>query len=192
MSKEAFNPKQRAEDYRRQREEETQKESNKSSGHRSPEQWRDLISQRIEEAMREGKFDNLPGRGKPLDLSPQPYVPADMQMANSLLKNNGLAPAWISGRNQVLAEIERFRSKLRREVVEHQVASAAARTDAARAALEQRWQRQLLAWEEEIAALNCRIEIQNFKQPALFLEIFKLRLADEIRRAERADREETA
>jgi len=192
MSQEASNPKQRAEAYRRRREEETQEESNKPSGHRNPEQWRDLITQRIEEAMREGKFDNLPGKGKPLDLSPQPYVPADMQMANSLLKNNGLAPAWISERNQVLAEIERFRSKLRREVTEHRVASAAARTDAARATLEQRWQRQLLAWEEELAALNRRIEIQNFKQPALFLEIFKLRLVDEIRRAERADREETA
>lgn len=189
MSKEAFNPKQRAEEYRRRQEEANHEEPRKPSGHRSPEQWRDLISQRIEEAMREGKFDNLPGKGKPLDLTPQPYVPADMQMANSLLKNNGLAPAWIGERNQVLAEIERFRSKVRRAVTEYRVASAAARTDAAQAALEQRWQRQLLAWEEEIVALNRRIEIQNFKQPALFLEIFKLRLADEIKRAEREDGE---
>lgn len=192
MSTEASNPKQRAEEYRRRREETVQEEPQKSSGHRTPEQWRDLISQRIEEAMREGKFDNLPGKGKPLDLTPQPYVPADMQMANSLLKNNGLAPAWISERNQVLAEIERFRNKVRRTMMEHRTALAAARTNAAQAALEQRWQRHLRAWEEEITALNRRIEIQNFKQPALFLEIFKLRLADEIRRAEQENREENA
>ncbi|MCS6828542.1 MAG: DUF1992 domain-containing protein [Caldilinea sp.] len=191
MSKKISNPKQRAEEYRRRREETVQQEPQESSGHRTPEQWRDLISQCIEEAMREGKFDNLPGKGKPLDLTPQPYVPADMQMANSLLKNNGLAPAWIGERNQVLAEIERFRSRVRQEVRAHRVASAAARTDAARTTLEQRWQRQLVAWEEEIAALNRRIEIQNFKQPALFLEIFKLRLVDEIRRAEREDRDKT-
>ena len=53
----------------------------------------------------------------------------------------------------------------------------------ARAALEQRWQRQLTAWEEEIRTLNRRIELQNFKQPVTFLEIVKLRLADEIKRA---------
>jgi hypothetical protein len=29
---------------------------------------RRVADRRIEEAMREGKFDNLPGRGQPLDL----------------------------------------------------------------------------------------------------------------------------
>ena len=33
---------------------------------------RRLADRRIEEAMREGKFDNLPGAGKPLDLEPMP------------------------------------------------------------------------------------------------------------------------
>jgi hypothetical protein len=31
-----------------------------------------LAEKRIEEAMRQGKFDNLPGFGKPLDLEPMP------------------------------------------------------------------------------------------------------------------------
>jgi hypothetical protein len=33
---------------------------------------RRVADRRIEEAMREGKFDNLPGAGKPLDLEPMP------------------------------------------------------------------------------------------------------------------------
>jgi hypothetical protein len=33
---------------------------------------RRLADKRIEEAMREGKFDNLAGKGKPLDLEPMP------------------------------------------------------------------------------------------------------------------------
>lgn len=49
--------------------------------HRSPEQWNDLINQRIEEAMRTGEFDNLRGKGKPLNLAPAPHVPPEMQMA---------------------------------------------------------------------------------------------------------------
>jgi hypothetical protein len=34
--------------------------------------FRRLADRRIEEAMREGKFDNLPGRGKPIELEPMP------------------------------------------------------------------------------------------------------------------------
>src|SRR3954464_9651588 len=33
---------------------------------------RRLADHRIEEAMREGKFDNLPGAGKPIELEPMP------------------------------------------------------------------------------------------------------------------------
>ena len=150
---------------------------------RAPEQWRDLISQRIEDAMREGHFDNLRGKGKPLDPAPEPHVPPEMQMANSLLRNNQLTPAWIADRSAMLAEIERLRAKLRQVVADFQAAQEAAASEMARAALEQRWQRQLTAWEEEIRTLNRRIELQNFKQPVTFLEIVKLRLADEIKRA---------
>jgi hypothetical protein len=154
---------------------------------RPPDRWNDLISQRIEEAMRAGMFDNLRGKGRPLNPAPEPHVPPDMQMANSLLKNNDLTPAWISDRAQVLAEIERFRKKLSTASTEHQGALAAEKTPADRAALEQRWQAQRAAWQEEIRTLNRRIELQNFKQPVTFLEIVKLRLEDEVRRAERGN-----
>jgi hypothetical protein len=33
---------------------------------------RRLADKRIEDAIKEGKFDNLPGKGKPLDLEPMP------------------------------------------------------------------------------------------------------------------------
>lgn len=157
----------------------------KTPAHRSPEEWRDLISQRIEEAIREGKFDNLRSKGKPLSLAHEPHVPPEMQTANALLKNNDLMPAWISDRNQVLAEIERFRSKLRTVMADYGAAVSAVKTPANRAIIEQRWLAQLAAWQEEIHTLNRRIELQNLKQPVTFLEIFKLRLEDEMRRAER-------
>ena len=158
---------------------------------RLPEQWNDLISQRIEDAMRAGKFDNLPSKGKPLNPAPEPHVPPDMQMANSLLKNNDLTPAWIGDRAQTLAEIERFRTRLRAAIVEHNDAlvaakTVAAKTAAAQTAIEHRWQAQLTAWQDEVRTLNRRIELQNFKQPVSFLEIVKLRLEDEVRRAERS------
>ena len=97
MSLDAKRAQERADAYRQQDEEGMHEKTDKPveaapTGHprRTPEQWSDFISQRIEEAMRAGAFDNLPGRGKPLNAAPEPHVAADMQMANSLLKNNNL------------------------------------------------------------------------------------------------------
>ena len=40
----------------------------------SPKNWESAVDQQIREAQELGKFDNLPGRGKPLDLKPNPYA----------------------------------------------------------------------------------------------------------------------
>ncbi len=148
---------------------------------RTPEQWNDLISQRIEEAMRDGQFDNLRGKGRPINPAPEPHIPPEMQMANSLLKNNELVPAWISDRNAVLAAVDTTRNKIRRAVADYSTALRSAETAAAREQVEARWQAQLSALREEVRALNRRIELQNFKQPVTFLEIYKLRLDDEVK-----------
>lgn len=175
-------PNARADGYRRTQAGEEDSTSQRPP-HRTPEQWRDLISQRIEDAMHAGHFDNLRGKGKPLDPAPEPHVPPDMQMANSLLKNNELTPAWIADRNATLTEIERFRARLKRVVIDFHTAREGAESATARATLDQRWQQQLIVWQEDLRTLNHRIELQNFKQPVTFLEIMKLRLADEIKRA---------
>lgn len=151
------------------------------STRRTPEQWSDLISQRIEEAMRDGQFDNLRGKGRPINPAPDPHIPPEMQMANSLLKNNELVPAWISDRNAVLAAVETTRNKIRRAAADYSVALRSAETAAARDQVEARWQAQLSALREEVRALNRRIELQNYKQPVSFLEIYKLRLDDEVK-----------
>jgi hypothetical protein len=59
-----------------------------------------LAERRIEEAMKEGKFDNLPGMGKPLDLEP---LPADenarmMWWALRILKQNDYTPEEVRWR----------------------------------------------------------------------------------------------
>lgn len=182
MTRPTPDPNARADEYRRGQED-SDKVAPQRPPHRTPEQWRDLISQRIEDAMHAGHFDNLRGKGKPLDPAPEPHVPPDMQMANSLLKNNELTPAWIADRNATLTEIERFRTRLKPVVTDFHTARECAGSATARAMLDQRWQQQLTAWQEELRTLNYRIELQNLKQPVTFLEIIKLRLADEIKRA---------
>lgn len=64
---------------------------------------RRLAERRIEDAMREGKFDNLAGRGKPLDLEP---MPADenarlMWWALRIMRSNNFTPDEVRWRKQV-------------------------------------------------------------------------------------------
>ncbi|NJN84502.1 MAG: DUF1992 domain-containing protein [Caldilineaceae bacterium] len=56
-------------------------ETREAGGVKPESEWMELANQRIEEAIRQGALDNLPGAGKPLDLSPDPFVPADRQLA---------------------------------------------------------------------------------------------------------------
>lgn len=52
----------------------------------------------IEQAMRRGEFDDLPGKGKPLDLDqdePDPYARGGSWIVNRVLRQNKAAPLWI-------------------------------------------------------------------------------------------------
>jgi hypothetical protein len=167
------NPKERAQEYKEQQAPDLPPRERER---RTPEQWRDLISHRIEEAMRDGAFDNLRNKGKPIDPRPDPLTPADMQMANTLLKNNELVPAWIADRRVLLTAIERFQAQMAAGAAAHRTARSAANADE-QEALTQRWHDQLARWRAEAAALNRRIDAQNFRQPA-FLEILKVRVVE--------------
>ena len=64
---------------------------------------RRLADRRIEEAMREGKFDNLPGAGKPLDLEP---MPADENARMTwwmlrIMKGANFTPEEVQWRRQI-------------------------------------------------------------------------------------------
>ena len=64
---------------------------------------RRLADKRIEDAMREGKFDNLAGAGKPLDLEP---MPADENARMTwwmlrILKNNNFTPEEVVLRRKI-------------------------------------------------------------------------------------------
>ena len=180
------NPKQNNEEYRTEpppEQAQEEEQANKAPApKRTPQDWDTLVNQRIEEAMRNGAFDNLRNKGKPLDPAPDPHVPPDMQMANSLLKNNDLVPAWIGDRGAMLAAIERFREKLRTIAADFAQARAEATTPQRGQQLDEMWQAYVASWRAEVVELNKRILTQNLKQPVTFLEIFPLRLEDELKR----------
>jgi len=51
-----------------------------------------IAEERIRAAQREGAFDNLPGKGKPLVLEDLSTVPEDLRMAYHLLKSAHVLP----------------------------------------------------------------------------------------------------
>ncbi len=139
----------------------------------------------IEEAIRSGAFDNLPGRGKPLKLVKNPYAPGT-ELAYQLLKDNNYTLPWIAERQIVLARIESFRNEIgrlwRRYESEYQVAQS----EMVRMSLALGWERHLASWRQQIAEINQQIMDVNLKQPGEQWAIITLSLESELTRAEAA------
>ncbi|HAG09842.1 MAG TPA: DUF1992 domain-containing protein [Desulfotomaculum sp.] len=51
---------------------------------------------KIREAIENGEFENLPGKGKPLEIDNMSFVPAELRMAFRIIKNAGLVPMEVS------------------------------------------------------------------------------------------------
>lgn len=49
-----------------------------------------LVESMIKDAQERGEFDNLPGKGKPIDLTAYFDTPEDIRVAQSVLKNAGM------------------------------------------------------------------------------------------------------
>ena len=64
-----------------------------------------IVEALIKEAQERGEFDNLPGKGKPIDLSAYFETPEDVRLAQSVLKNAGMTSPEV----QLLKEIEELR-----------------------------------------------------------------------------------
>jgi hypothetical protein len=64
-----------------------------------------VVEERIQEALRRGDFDDLPGAGRPLDLDDAPLVPPELRVACRILKNAGFVPPEIIERREI-AELE--------------------------------------------------------------------------------------
>ena len=60
-----------------------------------------VVEERIREAQKAGAFDNLPGKGKPLELEDLSWVPEDLRMAYHVLKNAHVLPPEAQLRKEI-------------------------------------------------------------------------------------------
>jgi len=61
-----------------------------------------IIEERIQKAIREGEFENLPGSGKPLKLEDDGHIPEDLRLAHKILKNADCLPPEIELKKEIL------------------------------------------------------------------------------------------
>jgi hypothetical protein len=67
-----------------------------------------IVEAMIKEAMERGELDNLPGKGKPIDLTEYFDTPEEVRLANSLLKNAGMTSREV----ELLKEIAELKQLL--------------------------------------------------------------------------------
>jgi len=60
-----------------------------------------LAEERIRDAIQRGEFDNLPGRGKPLNLEDDRHIPDDLRLAYKVLKNAGCLPPELELKKEI-------------------------------------------------------------------------------------------
>ncbi len=82
-----------------------------------------LIDEIIQDAMRKGQFDNLPGAGERLKLEDDSLVPPEQRMAHKLLRDNGYAPDWMAQGQALDATRDQLIRDLRRASGSQQIAA---------------------------------------------------------------------
>jgi DnaJ homolog subfamily C member 28 len=116
-----------------------------------------LAEKRLREASENGEFDDLPGKGEPIDLRENPFEDPDLRVVHRLLRNAGFAPAWIEERKDLEAELAAAQAKLAKSW----------RLFGSVASGQGEWDRSVREFRERIAELNQRTRIYNLKAPAV-------------------------
>jgi hypothetical protein len=65
-----------------------------------------IAEERIRAALENGEFDDLPGRGLPLDLEDDAHVPPELKMAWRVLKNAGCLPPELEAEREIQSGLE--------------------------------------------------------------------------------------
>lgn len=68
-----------------------------------------IVEQQILQALRDGKFENLRGQGKPLNWDENLLEPEDTRLANHILKSNDVLLPWLEKAHEIDAELAEAR-----------------------------------------------------------------------------------
>ena len=126
------------------------------------DKWGKQVEERLQEAFAKGKFANLPGKGKPLDMDEDPLADPAQWMARHLLRNSGMSVPWVEERRRIEEAVAEATKRLARA---WSVYAGDRGGEPPSPAAESRWQEALTAFREQISALNRRIRTCNLSVP---------------------------
>ncbi len=136
------------------------------------------IEEHIRRAIEEGKFDDLPGKGKPLRLDEYALGDPEWRLAYHILQSSGFSLPWIENRKEIESELQAARTALKRAWSWKQDKTARGRM---LPETEAEWQRASAAFWAAIEALNKKIAEYNLEAPS---PSFHLRLLNPERELE--------
>jgi DnaJ family protein C protein 28 len=121
------------------------------------------IEDLLRKAMEEGKFDNLPGKGKPLHLGDtNPHADPDWEAAYRLIKDAGFSLPWIEAIREIEKEIEEAHHNLRLAWESYKFAVDQSHTTIF---VEPEWERAKQTFRDKLNELNKRIRDYNLEVP---------------------------
>jgi len=135
----------------------------------------DPIGRAIKKAMDDGKFDNLPGAGKPFPEEDNPFEDPANWAANRVLKASGFSLPWIEERKDIEESIVMARASLIRSWLYHQDRPAGDVKEA-------RWRKTLKTFRDRMGEANKLILAYNLKVPMPELHLFSVDTEAEIKR----------
>ncbi|XP_063812542.1 dnaJ homolog subfamily C member 28 [Pseudophryne corroboree] len=138
-----------------------------------------LVEDLIQESMAKGDFDNLRGKGKPLDkFSYCPHIDPMTHNLNRILIDNGYLPEWIVLQKEIRETIDKLRNEL--------VASRKKLGDPMTYAKENQWTELCEHFKDDITKLNKKINDFNLVVPLLNRQMVHFNADKELLRAEQA------
>src|SRR5882672_3067736 len=143
-----------------------------------------LAEKMLREAIENGEFDDLPGKGEPIDLKENPFEDPDLRVVHRMLRNAGFAPSWIEERKDIDAEFETARNQLARALTIRQNARETEHERGAQA----RWEKAVTSFRTQAAEFKRRIAAWNLKIPAAGFQRRLIDIEEEVSRSERADK----
>ncbi|MGD8457241.1 MAG: DUF1992 domain-containing protein [Anaerolineales bacterium] len=131
----------------------------------------------IRKAMQEGAFDDLRGKGKPLDLTENSLIEPEWRLAFSMLKNEGFVLPWMEKRNDIEKELAAARKILARARTWRQEKMEGGSDSSF---IDAEWESAQARFRQKIANLNKRIANYNLEVPALVFQRAKVDVEKEI------------
>ncbi|NXY86215.1 DJC28 protein, partial [Alcedo cyanopectus] len=137
-----------------------------------------LVEDLIQESMAKGDFDNLSGKGKPLQkFSDCPHIDPMTHNLNRILIDNGYQPEWILLQKEIRETIEGLRKSI--------VASRSKLGGPITPYNQKQWNRICDQFTEDVRRLNKRVDNFNLVVPILSRQMVHFSAEKEIIRAQK-------